>query len=53
MLILTGIRSVGFAFSTINSDCTSGVMKNQNSVTSIRKIKMVQQMEMMAPATVG
>ena len=51
--ILTGILSVGFALSTNNSDLMSGEMNQNSSVNSMRQMKVMQQMEMMAPVRVG
>lgn len=53
ILILTGIRSVGFALSTSNSDLMSGEMNQRSSVISMRQMKSTQQMEITAPVKVG
>ena len=53
MLILTGIRSVGLALSTVKSDLISGAMNHKSSVASMNVINTTQHTDTTAPATVG
>ena len=53
MLILTGIRSVGLALSTVKSDLISGAMNHKSSVPSMNVINTTQHTDTTAPATVG
>ena len=53
MLILTGIRSVGLALSTCNSDFTSGEMNHSSSVVNIRQMNTTQHIDITAPVVVG
>ena len=53
MLILTGIRSVGLALSTVKSDLISGAMNQRSSVPSMNVINTTQHTDTTAPATVG
>ena len=53
MLILTGIRSVGLALSTVKSDLISGAMNHRSSVPSMKVINTTQHTDTTAPATVG
>ena len=52
-LIRTGIRSVGFALSTVKSDRISGAMNHISSVASMKVMKATQHIETTAPAVVG
>ena len=53
MLILTGIRSVGLALSTSNSDLTSGEINVSNSEINNKTINVTQHTDITAPVIVG